>query len=149
MIVTPLLAYLKGKEERGVRIVGDEAAGLGRVPTISFVVVGPKRVSSREIVRVFDEAGNVRPSLSSSSAAADPSNITSPSSLTDQFTRVDRHPLRTLLRVDPRRVPDPQDRTRRLRRPHFSCALQHPARGGKDYRVAGEGFGLRRCIVVP
>lgn len=60
-LIHPLLTYLKNKESRGVRIVGDETADLSRVPTISFIVVGPQRKDSREIVKVFDEAGNVSP----------------------------------------------------------------------------------------
>jgi len=58
-LTQPLLAYLKSKESRGVRIVGDESAGISRVPTISFVVVGPHRVSSRDIVKIFDQAGDI------------------------------------------------------------------------------------------
>lgn len=58
-LIQPLLTYLKSKEARGVRIVGDEAAGPSRVPTISFVVVGPQRKDSRDIVKIFDQAGNV------------------------------------------------------------------------------------------
>ncbi|TCD66001.1 hypothetical protein EIP91_001948 [Steccherinum ochraceum] len=58
-LLQPLLTYLKSKEGRGVRIVGDENAGLSRVPTVSFVVVGPQRLDSRAIVKIFDQAGNI------------------------------------------------------------------------------------------
>ena len=62
-LITPLLAFLKSKEARGVRIVGDERAAMTRVPTISFVVVGDRPIKSKDVVKVFDERGNV--SLSS------------------------------------------------------------------------------------
>ncbi|KAI0782918.1 pyridoxal phosphate-dependent transferase [Abortiporus biennis] len=60
-LIKPLLEYLKSKEseERGVRIVGDEEVGPLRVPTISFIVVGPNAKKSQDIVRVFDRKGNV------------------------------------------------------------------------------------------
>lgn len=58
-LVQPLLAYLKSQEARGVHIVGDENAGLSRVPTISFVVQGERPISSRDVVKVFDSKGNV------------------------------------------------------------------------------------------
>lgn len=59
-LVQPLLTFLKSKEPRGVKIVGDEHASLSRVPTISFVVTGEKPIQSRDIVKVFDSKGNVR-----------------------------------------------------------------------------------------
>lgn len=59
-LVETLLKYLKSKESRGVRIVGDEKTGSSRVPTISFVVTGEKAISSRDVVKVFDSKGNVR-----------------------------------------------------------------------------------------
>jgi selenocysteine lyase/cysteine desulfurase len=55
----PLLKYLLSEYDRGVRIVGDEKAGLGRVPTISFVVVGQRSIKSKDIVAVFDKHGDV------------------------------------------------------------------------------------------
>ncbi|KAI0712843.1 PLP-dependent transferase [Cerioporus squamosus] len=58
-LLKPLLEYLGGKAERGVRIVGEEQAGLGRVPTVSFVVVGERAIKSRDVVSVFDRKGNV------------------------------------------------------------------------------------------
>ena len=58
-LLEPLLAYLRGKADRGVRIVGEEKAGFGRVPTVSFVVVGERAVRSRDVVSVFDKKGNV------------------------------------------------------------------------------------------
>ena len=58
-LLEPLLAYLRGKADRGVRIMGEEKAGLGRVPTVSFVVVGERAVRSRDVVSVFDKKGNV------------------------------------------------------------------------------------------
>lgn len=60
-LVEPLLAYLTdpAQEAKGVRIVGEEKAGLTRVPTISFVVVAPKSIKSKDIVEVFDKKGGV------------------------------------------------------------------------------------------
>ncbi|KAI0326182.1 PLP-dependent transferase [Cubamyces sp. BRFM 1775] len=58
-LLEPLLAYLRAKRERGVRIVGDEGAGLGRVPTVSFVVVGERAIRSPDVVKAFDAKGNV------------------------------------------------------------------------------------------
>ncbi|KAI0827534.1 PLP-dependent transferase [Trametes gibbosa] len=58
-LVTPLLAYLRSKAPRGVRIVGDEGAGITRVPTVSFVVGGEKPIRSPDVVKAFDAKGNV------------------------------------------------------------------------------------------
>lgn len=58
-LIKLLLAYLKSKEPRGVRIVGDEGTDLSRAPTISFVVTGDKAIRSQDIVKVFDSKGNV------------------------------------------------------------------------------------------
>ncbi|KAJ4479359.1 pyridoxal phosphate-dependent transferase [Lentinula aciculospora] len=60
-LVQPLLAYLTAPEqiERGVRIVGAEAPGITRVPTISFIVVGEKVTKSSDIVKVFDKKGGI------------------------------------------------------------------------------------------
>ncbi|KAJ8475319.1 hypothetical protein ONZ45_g15652 [Pleurotus djamor] len=60
-LLKPLLGFLTAKEqvERGVRIVGTEEAGLNRVPTVSFVVVGPRAIESKAIVNVFDKKGGV------------------------------------------------------------------------------------------
>ncbi|KAF8073921.1 pyridoxal phosphate-dependent transferase [Lyophyllum atratum] len=60
-LVAPLLGFLTdpAQRERGVRVVGEEDAGLSRVPTISFVVVGQKPLKSRDIVRVFDQMGEI------------------------------------------------------------------------------------------
>lgn len=41
-------------------IVGDERGGLGRVPTVSFVVRGERPIRSRDVVEVFDKKGGVR-----------------------------------------------------------------------------------------
>ncbi|KZT04816.1 PLP-dependent transferase [Laetiporus sulphureus 93-53] len=54
-LIAPLLAYLRSKESRGVRIVGDEGESLNRVPTISFVVIGKRAMRSSDVVRGFDE----------------------------------------------------------------------------------------------
>jgi selenocysteine lyase/cysteine desulfurase len=55
-LIEPLLSYLTdpAQEAKGVRVVGEEKAGLSRVPTISFVVVGEKPIKSKDIVKVFD-----------------------------------------------------------------------------------------------
>lgn len=58
-LVALLLKYLKSKEDRGVRIVGEESTSRSRVPTISFVVVGERALRSRDIVKVFDSKGTV------------------------------------------------------------------------------------------
>ncbi|KAJ8516525.1 hypothetical protein ONZ45_g6157 [Pleurotus djamor] len=60
-LLEPLLGFLTAKEqvERGVRVVGTEQVGLDRVPTISFVVVGPRAIKSKAIVDVFDKKGGV------------------------------------------------------------------------------------------
>ncbi|KAI8978355.1 PLP-dependent transferase [Trametes punicea] len=58
-LLEPLLAYLRSKRHRGVQIVGEESAGLGRVPTVSFVVVGERAIRSPDIVKAFDAKGNV------------------------------------------------------------------------------------------
>ncbi|CAL1711922.1 unnamed protein product [Somion occarium] len=58
-LVKPLLSYLKSKASRGVRIVGEEETSLSRVPTISFVVVGERAIRSQDIVKVFDQRGNI------------------------------------------------------------------------------------------
>ena len=54
-----LLGYLRSKEARGVRIVGDEFEGPSRVPTISFVVVGERAMRSMDVVKAFDLKGDV------------------------------------------------------------------------------------------
>ena len=58
-LLTPLLTYLKSKEARGVRIVGDEHPGMDRAPTVSFVVVGERPMRSRDVVAEFDKRGEV------------------------------------------------------------------------------------------
>ena len=58
-LVKPLLTYLKSKFSRGVRIVGQEGTNLTRVPTISFVVVGDRAIASKDVVKYFDQKGNV------------------------------------------------------------------------------------------
>lgn len=62
VILEPLLGFLTAKEQwdRGVRIVGEEMTGLSRVPTVSFVVVGQRPLSSKRIVEIFDSRGGVR-----------------------------------------------------------------------------------------
>lgn len=61
-LIKPLLSYLTdpAQEARGVRIVGEEKPGPSRVPTISFVVVGPKAIKSKDVIDVFDKKGGVR-----------------------------------------------------------------------------------------
>ncbi|KAF8755310.1 Aminotransferase class-V [Rhizoctonia solani] len=61
-IMRPLIEFLVSPEayNRGVRIVGPESADPQvRAPTISFVVVGDKPVRSPDIVKKFDELGDV------------------------------------------------------------------------------------------
>ncbi|KAJ3998236.1 pyridoxal phosphate-dependent transferase [Lentinula boryana] len=60
-LVQPLLAFLTAPKqiERGVRIVGEENAGVTRVPTISFIVVGERATKSSDIVKVFDKKGGI------------------------------------------------------------------------------------------
>jgi len=61
-LIAPLLEYLtdKSQYEKGVRVVGEEASGPGRAPTISFIVQGR---SSKDIVKAFDKTGKVVPFL--------------------------------------------------------------------------------------
>ncbi|KAF5334490.1 hypothetical protein D9611_013800 [Ephemerocybe angulata] len=58
-LVQPLIAFLThpAQWERGVRLVGDDTVGLNRAPTISFVVVGPHAMQSKDVVKVFDAEG--------------------------------------------------------------------------------------------
>lgn len=58
-LLAPLLAFLRSKSARGVRIVGAEHEGLDRVPTVSFVVVGERAIRSQDVVARFDAKGNV------------------------------------------------------------------------------------------
>ncbi|KAF5379396.1 hypothetical protein D9615_006656 [Tricholomella constricta] len=60
-LVVPLLGFLThpAQRARGVRVVGEEQPGPERVPTVSFVVVGPKRIRSRDVVGVFDRRGGI------------------------------------------------------------------------------------------
>ena len=59
-LLAELLGYLRGKYDRGVRIVGDEREGETRVPTVSFVVGGERAMRSRDVVAAFDREENVR-----------------------------------------------------------------------------------------
>ncbi|KAH9924559.1 PLP-dependent transferase [Fomitopsis serialis] len=43
----------------GVQIVGDEHEGLSRVPTVSFVVAGERPIRSKDVVKAFDEKGDI------------------------------------------------------------------------------------------
>lgn len=60
-LVKPLLAYLTSPESRarGVHVVGREGCNPSRVPTISFVVTGDKKIASKNIVSFFDKKGGV------------------------------------------------------------------------------------------
>lgn len=60
-LVEPLLTFLTAPEQvqRGVRIFGEETAGINRVPTVSFLVVGERAIKSSDIVEVFDKKGEV------------------------------------------------------------------------------------------
>ncbi|GBE80925.1 Cysteine desulfurase-like protein [Sparassis crispa] len=58
-LIEPLLVFLRSKEARGVRIVGDEHAGLSRVPTISFLVIGDRAMRSQDLVKEFDKRGKI------------------------------------------------------------------------------------------
>lgn len=60
-LVKPLLAYLTSPESRarGVQVVGRESCNPSRVPTISFVVTGDKKIASKDIVSFFDKKGGV------------------------------------------------------------------------------------------
>jgi selenocysteine lyase/cysteine desulfurase len=53
-LLEPLLQWLGSKHDGGVRIVG-QGGGMDRVPTVSFVVVGPWAIWSRDVVKVFDQ----------------------------------------------------------------------------------------------
>ncbi|RXW18739.1 hypothetical protein EST38_g7102, partial [Candolleomyces aberdarensis] len=60
-LLRPLISFLTdpAQWDRGVRIVGDDTVHLGRVPTVSFVVVGPRATKSKDIVKEFDRRGKV------------------------------------------------------------------------------------------
>lgn len=58
-LLKPFLTYLRSKTERGVQIVGDEYEGLSRVPTVSFVVAGKRPIRSKDVVKAFDEKGDI------------------------------------------------------------------------------------------
>jgi hypothetical protein len=65
VLVSKLLGFLTSTEahQRGIRMVGEEAESVKRVPTISFVVVDGDKgraMKSTEIVNVFDKRGGVR-----------------------------------------------------------------------------------------
>ncbi|KAJ2912073.1 hypothetical protein MD484_g8343, partial [Candolleomyces efflorescens] len=58
-LLRPLIAFLTepAQWDRGVRVVGDDTVHLGRVPTVSFVVVGQRAMRSKDIVKEFDRRG--------------------------------------------------------------------------------------------
>ncbi|OCH96474.1 PLP-dependent transferase [Obba rivulosa] len=58
-LLTPLLTFLRDQADRGVRIVGEEQTVLARVPTVSFVVVGDRRIDSKDVVKAFDKKGDI------------------------------------------------------------------------------------------
>lgn len=60
-LIQPLLSFLTAKQQydRGVRIVGTSRVDLSRVPTISFVVIGPHAIKSEDIVAEFDKERKV------------------------------------------------------------------------------------------
>ncbi|KZT64874.1 PLP-dependent transferase [Daedalea quercina L-15889] len=58
-LLKSFLAYLRSKADRGVWIVGDEHEGISRVPTVSFVVVGERAMRSRDVVKAFDDKGDI------------------------------------------------------------------------------------------
>lgn len=61
-LIARLLMFLRSDwcTRRGVRIVGDHSIGPARVPTISFVVIGDRAIRSQDIVKAFDQQGDVR-----------------------------------------------------------------------------------------
>lgn len=64
-LLKPLIGFLTHdvQRARGVRLVGEETVNLERLPTLSFVVVGEKALSSRAIVAAFDKKGGVSRTL--------------------------------------------------------------------------------------
>lgn len=60
-LLAPLLGYLTSPEARarGVCVVGNEKVDMSRVPTVSFVVAGDRKMASKDLVAVFDKKGNV------------------------------------------------------------------------------------------
>ena len=60
-LLAPLLAFLTSPEQeaRGVRIVGQDKLDLSRVPTVSFVVTGQNALKSKDVVKYFDQQGDV------------------------------------------------------------------------------------------
>ena len=69
-LLKPLLSFLTDKQQydRGVRLVGTSNVDLSRVPTVSFVVTGPRAMKSKDIVSEFDKEKNVRFRFSLSNA---------------------------------------------------------------------------------
>ncbi|KAF7288846.1 Aminotran-5 domain-containing protein [Mycena chlorophos] len=60
-LATKLLGFLTAPEQaaRGVLVVGEEKPSVNRLPTVSFVVVGDRPMSSKAIVKVFDQRGGI------------------------------------------------------------------------------------------
>ncbi|KAJ3489833.1 hypothetical protein NLI96_g1854 [Meripilus lineatus] len=60
-LIARLLMFLRSDwcTRRGVRIVGDHSIGPARVPTISFVVIGDRAIRSQDIVKAFDQQGDI------------------------------------------------------------------------------------------
>ncbi|KAF5362392.1 hypothetical protein D9756_002185 [Leucocoprinus leucothites] len=60
-LVSPLIQYLTDAKQwaRGVRVVGDTSVNFSRAPTISFVVIGDRAITSKAIVEIFDKKGGI------------------------------------------------------------------------------------------
>ncbi|KAL4257695.1 Pyridoxal phosphate-dependent transferase [Pleurotus pulmonarius] len=60
-LVQPLLEFLTHPDQRkrGVKVVGDEAHGPMRVPTISFIVRGPNPIDSAELAQMVNQRGGI------------------------------------------------------------------------------------------
>ncbi|KLO20452.1 PLP-dependent transferase [Schizopora paradoxa] len=60
-LLAPLLGYLTSPEARarGVCVVGNEKIDMNRVPTVSFVVAGDRKMASKDLVAVFDKKGGM------------------------------------------------------------------------------------------
>jgi selenocysteine lyase/cysteine desulfurase len=125
-----LLDYLVGDEavSRGLRVVGPQTVE-GRAPTISFVVVEPvegkegvwrKRMRSRDVVKAFDDTGEVsgRPRSFHERCHR---RLT-----VEDAIPPDWHQVRTLLRHSHHATPSP--RTILFCRPVivFSASIRHP-----------------------
>ena len=135
-LLEPLLAFLTGGQAyvRGVRVVGPQGCD-ARAPTVSFVVVGERSMTSRAVVGRVEELARVRGRYSCRVVRSVRAVCT------------DRDQVGTLLCVLARGGLADREGRRRRRREDKPGALQYCRRGGKDCCCVGGGVGVvRRAI---